>query len=271
MGLGSRREIEGWISAGRIRVNGKVAELGAQVRLSDKVEVDGRVVSLRPVGKTNIRVLLLNKAEGVVCSRHDPEGRPTIFDKLPALPRGRWINIGRLDINSSGLLLMTNDGELAHRMMHPSYVLDREYAARVDSELNRDIQQILRDGVLLEDGMARFTDIRHYGGGQRNHWYHVTLLEGRNREVRRLFESQQMQVSRLKRVRFGPVVLPSALKRGQVMEMSPEDIRQLLPLLDLPVPDMDPPDPRQKRRMVKSVLMPYPPLAERQAQQQKLN
>lgn len=265
-GLGSRREIEGWIEAGRVSVNGRRARLGDRVGNDDRIEVDGK--SLRRKGELRPRVLLLNKAEGVVCTRRDPEGRPTCFDSLPKLASGRWVSIGRLDVSTTGLLLLTNDGALAHRMMHPSTGLDREYAARIDRRLDQQTEQVLRDGVLLDDGVARFSDIRFYDGTERNHWYHVTLMEGRNREVRRLFESQQIRVSRLKRVRYGPVVLPSALKRGQSLELPNEDVLQLYRLLGLPAPKL--PAARRpshrKPTKAKSVLIPYPELPTRRQQ-----
>ncbi len=266
LGLGSRREIETWISAGRISVNGVRAVLGSKASAQDQISLDGRPLSRRSQAKAALpRVLLLNKLEGVVCSRRDPEGRPTCFDQLPPLRPGRWINVGRLDVATSGLLLFTNDGALAHALMHPSSAIDREYAARVDRQLDAATMQALVGGVLLDDGMAKFSDLQHAGGSQRNHWYHLTITEGRNREVRRLFESQQVQVSRLKRVRFGPVVLPSALKRGQFLEMNPADVSQLLALVALPVPPLQPPDPKARYLAKYSVLVPYPPLAERQA------
>jgi 23S rRNA pseudouridine2605 synthase len=260
-GLGSRREIEGWIQAGRIRINGRSATLGDRVTSDDRIEIDGkalrRPLQLRP------RVLLLNKAEGVVCTRRDPEGRPTCFDDVPKLATGRWISVGRLDATTTGLLLVTNDGALAHRLMHPSTGLDREYAVRVDRRIDAATEQVLREGVLLEDGIARFSDIRYYDGTERNHWYHVTLMEGRNREVRRLFESQQIRISRLKRVRYGPVVLPSALRRGRSLELSSDDVRQLYRLLGLPLPAIEPPRrPAQRKaeKKLRSVLIPYPEL-----------
>jgi 23S rRNA pseudouridine2605 synthase len=259
-GLGSRREIEGWIEAGRISVNGRRARLGDRVGTDDRIEVDGK--PLRRQGGLRPRVVLLNKAEGVVCTRRDPDGRATCFDALPKLASGRWVSVGRLDVNTTGLLLLTNDGALAHRMMHPSTGLDREYAARLDRRLDDGTEQVLREGVLLDDGVGRFSDIRYYDGTERNHWYHVTLMEGRNREVRRLFESQQIRVSRLKRVRYGPVVLPSALKRGQWLELSDEDVVQLYRLLGLPVPKLPAPRRPAHRRpaKVRSVLIPYPEL-----------
>jgi 23S rRNA pseudouridine2605 synthase len=257
-GLGSRREIEGWIEAGRVRVNGRHATLGDRVGPSDRIELDGK--PLRRPAQFRPRVLLLNKPEGVVCTRHDPERRPTCFDGLPRLAGGRWISIGRLDVTTTGLLLLATDGALANRLMHPSTGLDREYAVRTDRRLSAETEQVLREGVLLDDGLARFSDIEYYDGTERNHWYHVTLMEGRNREVRRLFESQQIRVSRLKRVRFGPVILPSALKRGQVHELGNEDVQQLYRIVGLPAPTLDVPRRPAQRKppKLKSVLIPYP-------------
>jgi len=252
-GLGSRREMERWILLGRVTINGAVATLGARVEPNDRIAVDGEPLQRRAV--TTARVLLMNKADGVVCTRRDPEGRPTCFDGLPKLTNERWIVVGRLDINSSGVLLLTNDGALAHRLMHPSTGIDREYAVRVTGGLDADMERALREGVLLDDVVARFTDIAAHGGSGYNQWYHVTLTEGRNREVRRLLESQGVRVSRLKRVRYGPVVLPSSLRRGQWMEIAPADVVQLYRILGLPRPKVGAASGR-----VASVLIPYPEL-----------
>ena len=252
-GLGSRREMERWIVAGRVTINGAVATLGARVDAHDRIAVDGEPLQRRAI--TVARVLLMNKADGVVCTRRDPEGRPTCFDGLPRLSGERWVVVGRLDINSSGLLLLTNDGALAHRLMHPSTGIDREYAVRVAGTLDADMERALREGVLLDDAVARFTDIEAHGGTGYNQWYHVTLTEGRNREVRRLLESQGVRVSRLKRVRYGPVVLPSSLRRGQWMEIGADDVAQLYRILGLPRPKLG-----VASRRGASVLIPYPEL-----------
>jgi len=241
LGLGSRREIEGWISAGRVAVNGVVATLGARVSSGDRIDVDGVERRRASDGAAGLvggpRVLLMNKAEGVICTRRDPEGRPTCFDGLPRLPGGRWIAVGRLDINSSGLLLFANDGALAHALMHPSTGLAREYAVRVDCELEPAVIAALTEGVLLADGeLARFAELEHAGGSGRNHWYRVVLAEGRNREVRNLFESQGVRVSRLKRVRYGPIALPSSIKRGRYEPLSFDDVARLYALVGLEVP-----------------------------------
>jgi len=214
LGLGSRREIERWISEGRIKVDDEVATLGDRITAKARVKVDGRPVKMDGAEKAT-RVLLYNKPEGEVCSASDPEGRKTVFDRLPKLQGERWIVVGRLDINTTGLLLFTTDGELANKLMHPSSEIDREYLVRVLGTADGRVLENLKTGVELEDGPAQFTDVVDGGGEGVNHWYYVCLKEGRNREVRRLWESQGLQVNRLKRVRFGPVFMPSRLKAGQ--------------------------------------------------------
>ena len=225
LGLGSRRDIEGWISAGRIKVNGQVATLGQRIEPHDSIQLDDRSLRLDEAAQVVRRVLIYNKPDGEVCTRSDPEGRPTVFDRLPRLQGGRWINIGRLDLNTTGLLLFTTDGELANRLMHPSYEMDREYAVRVRGEVTEEMIETLKTGVMLEDGPAKFTDIQEAPGGDGlNRWFHVVVMEGRNREVRRLWESQGVVVSRLKRVRFGPVFLTSELLMGRWREMTQKEI-----------------------------------------------
>ncbi len=225
MGLGSRRDVETWIGEGRVKVNGNVASLGQRVDLHDAIAIDGRLLKREEAAEETRRVLIYNKPDGEICTRDDPEGRPTVFDRLPRPKEGRWINIGRLDINTTGLLMFTTDGELANRLMHPSYQMDREYAVRVRGEVDEDMLARLKNGVLLEDGPARFTDIKEAPGGEGfNHWYHCVVMEGRNREVRRLWESQGLVVSRLKRVRFGPVFLTSDLTMGRWREMSQGEV-----------------------------------------------
>lgn len=255
-GLGSRREMERWILAGRVRVNGSRATLGDRVEANDRIEVDGRRLKARPAPRP--RVLVLNKTEGTICSRRDPGGRTTVFESLPATHRGRWMTVGRLDINSSGLLLFTNDGALAHRLMHPSTGLDREYAVRVDGLLGDDAVERLMSGIEVDGEVQRFSDVRYYDGKGSNHWYHVVLMEGRNREVRKLFEQAGRRVSRLKRVRFGPVVLPSWLRRGQAAELGSADLAALYGLLRLPYEA--PPRKDGKRKPPRSLLIPYPEL-----------
>ncbi len=259
LGFGSRREVEGWIRAQRVRVNGEAARLGLRVSEGDVVEFhDQRIeVAAEP---TRARVLLYNKRIGEICTRRDPEGRRTVFEHLPHLRSGRWVSIGRLDFNTSGVLLLTNDGALAHRLMHPSGGMDREYAARLDGTVEPELVQRLLEGVELDDGPARFSDVQYYDGRGRNHWYHVVLMEGRRREVRRLFEAVGARVTRLKRVRFGPVILPSRLKNGSFLELDADEVRALLRLARLPVPaKAGPPRPSKERR--DTVLLPYPGLS----------
>jgi 23S rRNA pseudouridine2605 synthase len=242
MGLASRREIEGWISAGRVKVNGAVAGLGQRVDLHDAIAIDGRLIKREEAAESVRRVIIYNKPEGEICTRDDPEGRPTVFDRLPRPKEGRWINIGRLDINTTGLLMFTTDGELANRLMHPSYQMDREYAVRVRGEVDDEMIERLKAGVMLEDGPAKFTDIKVAPGGVGfNHWYHCVVMEGRNREVRRLWESQGLVVSRLKRVRFGPVFITSDLTMGRWREMSQREVDILseeVGLKSVALPDM---------------------------------
>lgn len=233
-GLGSRREMERWITEGRIMVNGKTAKLGDRATLHDDISVDGRPVKLDAYASGVRRVIAYNKPEGEICSRSDKEGRPTVFDRLPKLKGERWIAVGRLDLNTSGLLLFTNDGELASRLMHPSNSIEREYAVRVMGNVTQEKVTNLFNGVELEDGPARFTDIVDSGGTGINRWFHVCVLEGRNREVRRLWESQDLTVSRLKRVRFGSLIIPDKLRQGQFQELLKDDIDQLAAQVDLP-------------------------------------
>lgn len=234
-GAGSRREMEKAIVAGRVTVNGRVAALGDRALGSDTIALDGRRIAVAEAEVAG-RVLVYNKPEGEICSRKDPEGRPTVFDRLPPLSNARWIAIGRLDFNTTGLLLFTTDGALANALMHPSSAIDREYLCRILGRVDEAMLQRLRDGVLLEDGVARFSDIVDGGGEGANHWFYVALMEGRNREVRRLWESQEVQVSRLKRVRFGKVFLPSTLRQGQWQEMTAGEVESLYGMAGLPAP-----------------------------------
>lgn len=225
IGVGSRRDVEAWITQKRIKVNGVEATLGQRVDLHDAITIDGKVIKREEAAESVRRVIMYNKPDGEICTRDDPEGRPTVFDKMPKPKEGRWINIGRLDINTTGLLMFTTDGELANRLMHPSYEMDREYAVRVRGEVDDEMIERLKAGVVLEDGPAKFTDIKQAPGGEGfNHWYHCVVMEGRNREVRRLWESQGLVVSRLKRVRFGPVFLNSDLPMGRWREMSQYEV-----------------------------------------------
>ena len=232
-GFGSRREIEVWIGKGRVKVNGRIAVIGDRVEDTDKIIVDGKkLVTSSRHGKDR-RILLYNKPENEICTRKDPEGRPTVFDKLPVVKRGRWISIGRLDINTSGLLLFTSDGELANKLAHPSSQIEREYAVRVMGEVTSDMVQRMHKGLLIDGHLCRFTDIQYFAGKGVNRWYHVVTMDGRNREVRKLWESQGLKVSRLKRVRFGPIFIPSAVKRGQFQELSGNEVDKLLRLVEL--------------------------------------
>ena len=231
-GFGSRREIERWIEAGRLSVNGQVAQLGDKVSPEDKIALDGKRLKLgqKPA---STRIIIYNKPEGEICTRRDPEGRKTVFDRLPVKGSERWLAVGRLDINTTGLLLFTNNGALANQLMHPSTGIDREYAVRVRGEVTEQHLQALRDGVLLDDGFARFSDIqpaREATGS--NAWFYVVMMEGRNREVRRLWESQGLTVSRLKRVRYGNVFMPSSLKLGRYQELDAGQVDRLVSLAD---------------------------------------
>jgi 23S rRNA pseudouridine2605 synthase len=223
-GLGSRRELEVWIEMGRVTVNGQVAKIGDRVEATDEIKVDQRYINIQASYEQNTRMMIYNKPEGEICTRHDPIGRRTVFTTLPRLHDGRWVSVGRLDIKTEGLLLLTNNGEVANRMMHPSYELEREYAVLVFGEVSHDTLDILRNGVMLEDGMAQFDQIIDSGGTAQNHWYYVVIKEGRNREVRRLWESQNVQISRLIRVRFGTIELPRSLRPGQWIELPEESV-----------------------------------------------
>lgn len=230
-GLGSRRVMEQWIEQGRVLVNGKVAKLGDRINPhKDKVVVDGgRPLNIK---RDSTRVILYNKPIDEVCTRSDPQGRPTVFTALPSLEKGRWISVGRLDVNTAGLLLFTNDGVLANQLMHPSSNLDREYLVRVLGEVDGLMLERLKKGVQLEDGKARFTEIKLRGGRGANQWYHVVIKEGRKREVRRLWESQGLTVSRLKRIRFACIVLPEWLSAGKFIELKQHEINELRSLLN---------------------------------------
>lgn len=232
-GLGSRREIEGWISEGRLSVNGVIATLGERVTIKDDIRLDGRKLRLLAEALINRKVLMYHKPEGQITTRKDPEGRDTVFDQLPTLRGSRWVAIGRLDLNTSGLLLFTNDGELANRLMHPKHEVVREYAVRIMGELTPSVRRKLQDGVMLDDGIAKFNSIESKGGTGANKWYHVTLSEGRTREVRRLFEAVNLMVSRLIRVRYGPVQLDPMLKQGMMRELDKTELDTLCDLVGL--------------------------------------
>ncbi len=226
-GIGSRREIERWISEGRLKINGVTVTLGTRIKTGDFLLLNDRAVHWEKFAKQPTRVLIYHKPVGEVVTRRDPEGRPVIFTQLPALTGSKWIAVGRLDINTSGLLLVTNNGELANRLMHPSTQVEREYAVRVLGEVPDGVIAKLKEGVELEDGVAKFDDIRFYAGEGANKWYYVTVKEGRNRLVRRLWESQNVVVSRLIRVRYGPVVLPERLKSHSFYELDSKELELL--------------------------------------------
>ena len=237
-GCGSRREMERAIEQGRLRVNGQLARLGDRVELTDRIQLDNKTVALSTRDQLHTRVILYNKLEGEICSRSDPEGRRTVFASLPRLKQGRWIVVGRLDFNTSGLLLFTTNGELAHGLMHPASIIDREYLVRVQGQVDEEMKQRLKEGVLLEDGIARFTDIvdSENSGSGVNQWFYCVVMEGRNREVRRLWESQGVKVSRLKRVRFGNIFIPSHVRAGQWVELNHKEVWDLCQTAGIEVP-----------------------------------
>jgi 23S rRNA pseudouridine2605 synthase len=245
-GFGSRRDMETWITAGRVTVNGAPAHLGQRVSQQDRIKVDDRLIAARREYAVP-RVLLYHKPAGEIVSADDPAGRPTVFEHLPRLKGGRWIAVGRLDFTSSGLLIFTTSGELAAQLMHPRYGFEREYAVRVDGVLGPEEIVRLTEGVLLEDGQARFETLADAGGRGRNHWYRVVLKEGRNREVRRMLGAIGRTVSRLMRVRYGPLALPPGLKRGQVRELRPDAVAALLAAVEgtpvQPYPALSPTPP----------------------------
>lgn len=235
-GIGSRREMEEWISAGRVTVNGTVATLGIRVSEGDKVQVDGRHIRLQLQAEQALpRILLYHKQEGEIVSRDDPKERANVFDALPKLRGQKWIAIGRLDFNTSGLLIFTTSGELANRLMHPRFEVEREYAVRVQGQMTPDqMHQMIKEGIELEDGLVRFEQLSDEGGEGYNHWYRLVLKEGRNRVVRRTFEALGLPVSRLMRVRFGMINLPPRIKRGMMAELGEGEVRAILEWVGLP-------------------------------------
>jgi len=236
-GLGSRRLLEERIDAGEIRVNGSVAELGSSVRTGDRVELDGKLFVTVNDSAEHAQVLVFNKPEGVVTTREDPEGRPTVFEQLPRLKGARWIAVGRLDINTTGLLLLTTDGALAHALMHPSTEVEREYICRVHGEVTDEALERLRSGVELEDGPARFEELAVISRGDSHSWFRVVLREGRNREVRRMWEAQGLMVSRLKRIRYGNVELPRGLLKGHSETLDADRVKALRALVGAAEPE----------------------------------
>jgi 23S rRNA pseudouridine2605 synthase len=232
-GYGSRREIERQVDAGEILVNGHRAEVGQAVDENDQITLRGQRLHISSRLQATPKVLIYNKPAGEVCTMSDPEGRATVFDSLPNIHAGRWIMVGRLDINTDGLLLFTSDGELANKLMHPSSGIEREYACRVLGQVDNEMLIRLQEGVELEDGKANFLRIKDAGGEGANHWYHVVLAEGRNREVRRLWESQGVKISRLIRVRYGNIDLPRYLRTGHHKELEVRDLRKLYGLVGM--------------------------------------
>ncbi|SER08378.1 23S rRNA pseudouridine2605 synthase [Nitrosomonas sp. Nm51] len=229
-GLGSRREMEALIAAGRVSINGRKAVLGDRVGAKDRVQIGKRIIRF-DLAERLPRILLYHKPEGEIVTRLDPEGRPTVFDKLPHLRSSKWIAIGRLDFNTSGLLIFTTDGSLANRLMHPRFEVEREYAVRIIGQLTSEQIIQLTTGIQLDDGSASFDQLTELGGENINRWYRVILKEGKNREVRRMFETLGITVSRLMRVRFGPINLPARIKRGKWLELDEKETRRLLTLL----------------------------------------
>ncbi len=234
-GIASRRQVDAMLKEGRISVNGQLAKLGDQVAGDEKIALDGKLIRISQ-SELKPKVLMYHKPVGEICTRADPEGRSSVFSNLPGLGNGRWVSIGRLDINTSGLILFTNQGELANRLMHPSFEVEREYAVRVHGVVTTDMLLRLEKGVMLEDGMARFDQILDSGGEGTNHWYHVILKEGRNREVRRLWESLGVEVSRLVRVRYDQFKLPKWLKPGKYRFFEDDVIEALYQRLKLEYP-----------------------------------
>ena len=256
LGLGSRREMERYIIDGSVKVNGDVAHCGQRVGALDRVEVNGkRITATERSGR--VRMLIMNKAPGEIVSRKsDLKNKASVFDRLPSITQQRWISVGRLDVATSGLLLFTNHGLLAHRLMHPSFVIDREYAVRVFGTLSDEQCKACCDGFEFDGTVHRFSDIQYYGGSGSNHWYHVVLMEGKNREVRRIFEHLGLTISRLKRVRFGPVVLPTRLRVGRYLEASPADVSAVVKWLEIEAQVAR--QPRHDER--ESCLIEYPGL-----------
>lgn len=249
-GMGSRREIERWIDEGRLKLNHNVVKLGDRLKEGDHLQLNERVVHWEKFAIQPTRVLLYHKPTGEIVTRRDPEGRPLVFTQLPELLTARWISVGRLDINTSGLLLVTNNGELANRLMHPSTEVEREYAVRILGDVSDATLEKLKQGVELEDGIAKFDAIRFFGGEGANKWYHVIVNEGRNRLVRRLWESQEVVVSRLMRVRYGPIVLPDGLRTRDFYELTDKELDLLFEFAGLervePVLNNVKPEPRRQ-------------------------
>ena len=247
-GVGSRREVDRWLQEGLISVNGVKAKPGDCASLGDKIRLRGHLLRLEAKSMRQVRVIAYHKPVGQIVTRNDPEGRIEVFSRLPKLRQGRWVAVGRLDINTSGLLLLTTDGTLANRLMHPASEVEREYAVRVLGDVSEEALRRLRQGIELEDGMAAFDAVVDAGGSGANHWYHVVLREGRKREVRRLWESLGYRVSRLIRIRYGPVLLGKALRPGKWRDLDPREWQALYESAGLPLPEMRKPPTRKRRR-----------------------
>jgi len=237
-GFGSRRQMEAWIAAGRITVDGQTATLGLSVSGDEKISVDGRLVR-PPRRASRPKVLIYHKPQGEICTRSDPQGRPTIFDQLPRLASGRWIGVGRLDLQTSGLLLLTNDGELANALMHPSAELKRQYSVRVLGDVSPEKLQRLRRGIELEDGVAKFNEVEFSGGEGSNRWYRVVVTEGRNRLVRRLWEAAGYRVSRLIRTQYGPISLARELAAGKHRFLDLAEVKKLYAAVEREYPETE--------------------------------
>ena len=247
-GIGSRREMERWIEQGRVKVNDQVATTGDRVSETDKIKVDNKFIAQRRTQVTQ-RVIAYHKPVGEVCTRDDPEGRKTIFQNLPKLTSGRWISIGRLDLNTSGLLLLTTDGELANKLMHPSSEIEREYAVRILGEVSPEIINELKTNVPLDDGDAHFVDVKAAGGQGSNHWYHVILKEGRNREVRRLWEYFGFAVSRLMRIRYGNITLERRVRLSKSEDLTEKEMFELYKSVGL---NYEAPEPKKDKSRFKA-------------------
>lgn len=257
-GIGSRREMERWIEEGRVTVDGARASLGQRVEPGQAIGIDGRPLTggaqAGALPGARQRTILYHKPDGELCTRNDPAGRATIFDRLPVLRNARWITVGRLDFNTQGLLLLTTDGELANRLMHPSQEIEREYAVRVLGKVDKTMLERLQTGIDLEDGPARFDTLVDVGGEGANHWYHVTLKEGRQREVRRLWEAVGLTVSRLVRVRYGPITLPRHMHAGHWRELDKEQTAALYAAARLPPPARGPNTHKTRARLAHNAV-----------------
>ena len=233
LGVGSRRSIEELIRQSKITINQKTAELGQLIYGDEVIHINGRRIHIKKKDVFQTRLIIYHKPEGEIVSHSDPKHQLNVFQNLPKIKNGKWISIGRLDINTSGLLLITNDGNLANHMMHPSKQIDREYSVRILGEVTEMIIKNIKAGINLEDGIAHVDEFEHAGGEGANQWYKMILREGKNREIRRIIESQNLQVSRLIRTRYGPIQLPTYLKRGKFKELEKKDIDKIMKSLEI--------------------------------------